>query len=59
MLFEVGKWDSEINFTWPSIPSNYELEYKLRGVVDISLVELPFVVHCDFGIITEEVGNSL
>ena len=35
------------------------MEAKLWGVVDVSLVELPFVVHREFGIVTEEVGNSL
>ena len=39
--------------------SYYKLEAKFRGVVDISLVGCPFVVHHKFGIMTEEVDNSL
>ena len=35
------------------------MEAKLRGVFDVSLVEFPFVVHHDFGIMPEEVCNSL
>ena len=50
MLFEVGKWDYEINFPSPFIPTDYELEAKFRGVVDESLVERHFVVYRDFGI---------
>ena len=59
VIFEVGKWDSKINPSGTCILSDYELEFKFRGVVDISLVECPFVVHRDFGIMTEEVWNSL
>ena len=59
VLFEVRKWDSKIDLSRPCIPSDYELESTFRGVVDISLLECPFVVHCDFGIMTEEVWNSL
>ena len=59
VLFEVGKWDSKIDLSGPWIPSTYELEYKFRGLVDVSLVECPFVVHRDFGIMTEEVWNAL
>ena len=43
----------------PRIPSNCELEAKLRGLVDLSLVERPFVAYCAFVIIREEVGNDL
>ena len=59
VLFEVGEWDSKFDLSGPCIPSDYELESTFRGVVDISLVECPFVVHRDFGIMTEEVGNAL
>ena len=59
VLFEVGKRDSKIDLSGPCITSYYELEFNLRGVVDISLVERPFVVHCDFGIMTEEVWNTI
>ena len=59
VLFEVRKWDSKIDLSGPCIPSEYEVESKFRGVVDISLVECPFVVHHDFGIMTEEVWNAL
>ena len=59
VLFEVGKWDSKIGLYGPCILSDYELESTFRGVVDISLVEFPFVVHSDFGIMTEELWNSL
>ena len=50
VLFEVGKWDSKIDLSGPSIPPDYELESTFRGVVDVSLVECPFVVHRDFEI---------
>ena len=59
VLFEVWKWDCETYLSGPRILSDCELESKFRGVVDVSLVELPFVVQRDFGIMTEEVGNSL
>ena len=59
MLFEVGKWDSKIELLGPCITSDYELESTFRGVVDIYLVKFPSVFHCDFGIITEELGNDL
>ena len=59
MLFEVGKWDSKINLSGPCIPYDYELESKFRGVVDVSLLECPFVVHSEFVIMTEEVWNTL
>ena len=59
VLFEVGKWDSKTDISGPCIPSDYELESTFRGVVDISLVECSFVVHHDFGIMTEEVWNAL
>ena len=59
VLFEVFKWDTKINLSGPCIPSYYELESTFRGVVDVSLVECLFVVHSDFGIMTEEVWNSL
>ena len=58
VLFEVCKWDREIYFSWPYILSDYKLEAKFWGVVDVSILYYPFVVHCDFGIMTEEVGNS-
>ena len=59
MLFEVGKWDCEMYFSGPLILSDCELEAKFGGVVDVSLVECPFVVYRDFVIITGEVGNAL
>ena len=59
VLFEVWKWDTKIDLSGPCIPSDYELESTFRGVVDVSLVELPFVVHRDFVIMTEEVWNAL
>ena len=59
MLFEVEKWDSKIDLSGPYIPSNYELESTFRGVVDVPLAEFPFVVHREFGIMTEEVWNAL
>ena len=59
VLFEVGKWDSKIDIYGPCILYDYELEYNFRGLVDVSLVECPFVVHHDFGIMPEEVCNSL
>ena len=59
VLFEVWKWDSKIDLYGPCIPSYYELESTFRGVVDVSLAELPFVVHRNFGIMMEEVWNSL
>ena len=59
MLFEVGKWDSKINLSVTCIPYDYELESNFRGVVDVYLVKLPFVVHSDFVIMTEEVCNTL
>ena len=45
MLFEVCKWDTKIDISGPCIPSEYELESTFRGLVDVSLVEYPFVVH--------------
>ena len=59
VLFEVGKWDSKTDIYGPCIPSDYELESTFRGVVDVPLVEFPFVVHREFGIMTEEVWNAL
>ena len=41
------------------IISDCEIEVKLWRVVDAALVERPFVVHRDFGIVTEEVGDDL
>ena len=59
VLFEVGNWDSKIDLSGTWIPSDYELESTFGGVVDVSLLEFPFVVHRDFGIMTEEVWNAL
>ena len=59
VIFEVWKWGCEIYFSGPLIGSDCEMESKLWGIVDVSLVEPPFVVHCDFGIMTEEVGNAI
>ena len=53
VLFEVEKWDRKIDLSGPCIMSEYELEYTFRGVVDISLLECPFVVHFEFGIMTK------
>ena len=36
-----------------------ELEGKFWKVVGVTLVEHPFVVHRDFGIVTEKVGYAL
>ena len=58
VLFEVRKWNSKIDLSGPCIQSDYELKFTFRGVVDISLVEFPFVFHRDFGIITEGVRNA-
>ena len=57
VLFEVYKWDNKIYLS--GITSDYELESTFRGVVDVSLVESPFVVHRDLGIMTQEVWNVL
>ena len=59
VLFEVWKWDTKINIDGNCIPSEYELESIFRGVVYASLVELPFVVHHEFGVMTEEVRKIL
>ena len=59
VLFEVWKRDSKIEISGSCIPSEYELESTFRGVVDVSLLESPFVVHLKFGIMTEEVWNAL
>ena len=59
MLFEVWMWDSKIDLSGPCITSYYELESTFRVVVDVSLVGLPFVFHRNFGIMMEEVWNSL
>ena len=59
VLFEVWKWDCEIYFSGPCIVSDCKPEAKLWGIVDVSFMEIPFVAHGDFGIVTEEVGNSL
>ena len=59
MLLEVWKWDTKFDLSVPCIISDYELESTFRGVVDLSLVEFPFVVHRDFEIMTEEVWNAL
>ena len=58
VLFEVWKWDTKINLSWPCIPSDYELESTFRLVVDVSLVEFPLVIHSNFVIMAEEVGNA-
>ena len=52
VLFEVVKLDNKIDLFGPCILSDYELESNFRGVVDISLVESPFLVHRGFGIMT-------
>ena len=59
VLFEFMKWYSKIDLSVPCILSDYELESAFRVVVDISLVEWPFVVHRDFGIMMEKVWNDL
>ena len=59
MLFEVWKWDTKIDLSGPCITSDYELESTFRGVVDVSLVESPLLVHRDFVIMTEELWNDL
>ena len=60
VLFEVWKWDSKLDLSGTCIPSDYEIESNFRGVVGVSLVELPFMVHCDFKkIMKEEVLNAL
>ena len=35
------------------------MEAKLCRVVDVNFVEIPFVFHHDFVIMTEELGNVL
>ena len=47
VLFEVWKWDRGIYFFGPLIASDCKLESKFWGIVDVPLVELPFVVHCE------------
>ena len=59
VLFEVCKWDREIHFSRTCIAYDYELESNLWILVDLSLVEHPFVVHRDFGVMTEYVGNAI
>ena len=59
MMFEVWKWYTKIDLSGPCIPSEYEPESTLRGLVDLSLVEFPLVVYRDFLIIMEEVWNHL
>ena len=59
VMFEVWNWVYEIYFSGPCIPSDCELEAKFWGVVNVSLVEHPFVVYRDFEIVTEEVGNVI
>ena len=58
VLFEVWKWDTKTNFYQYCISSHYELESSFWWVVYVSLVELPLVIHNDFGVVTEEVGNA-
>ena len=58
-LFDVWKCDHEIYFSGPCIASDCETEAKFWGLFDVSFLERPFVVHCDFVIMTEEVGNTL
>ena len=59
VLFEVWKWHTKVNFSWSCISSDYELESSFWWVVYVPLVEGPLVIHCDFGVVTEEVGNAL
>ena len=59
VLFEFCKWDNKIDLSRPWILSDYELESTFRGVVDVTLVKLPLVVHRDFVTMTEELWNSL
>ena len=59
VMFKFWKWDIKIDLYRPCIPSDYGLESTFRGLVNVSLVEPPFVAHSDFGTITEEVWNSL
>ena len=58
-FFKVWKWDCEIYFSRTCIVYDCELEAKLWRVVGVTLVERPFVVHRDFGIVAEEVGNAI
>ena len=59
VLFEFGEWDSKIDNSGPCVLSDYEPESNFRGVVGASLVGFIFVFHRDFGIVTEDVWNSL
>ena len=59
VLFEFWKWDCEIYFSKPLIESDCKLETKLWDKFDVYLVECPFVVHSDFGIMMEELGNYI
>ena len=59
VLFELWKWDTKIDLSRPCITSGYKLESTFRGEVDVFLVEIPLVVHCDFGIMTEYVWDAL
>ena len=58
VLLEVWKWHTKVNFSLSCISPDYELKSSLWLVVYIPLVEVPIVIHCDFGVMTEEVGNS-
>ena len=53
VMFEVWWWNTKIDLSGPCIPYDYEMESTLRGVVDVSLVECPLVVHHEFGTMKE------
>ena len=58
VLFEVWKWHTKIKLSWSCISSDYELESSFWWVVYAPFVEGNLVIHCDFGVVTEKVGNA-
>ena len=59
VMFEVWKWHTKINFSWSCISSDFELESSFWWVVYVLVVEVPLVIHHDFGVVTEELGNVI
>ena len=55
VLFEVWKWHIKV---WSWIFSDYELESSFWLVLYETFVEGPLVIHRDFGVVTNEVGNT-
>ena len=59
IFFEVCKWYGEVNFLRLCILSNRKLEAYLGREVDTAFMKFTLVISCDFGVLSQEVGNNL